>query len=695
MSDILSGAVWGSVTALLFFVCWRLAASVLPGDDLYQKALHALLLCWALIVAAAAAMGSFNHLTAPLLLLAVALASLGVLAATRRLRRTISFQGMPAPRGDGQGSEAAKIAESALWLFLLSMWSYHVVRNGLLEFPDDFDTLMYHLPLIDHWLQAHSLYAPDAWQWSTPGNNELLGLWCAAPFSGDFLTPLMNLPAVLILALASREIALLLGSGRLPASVCAAAVVANYVVLNQLTDAENDIAVAALTLASAAYALRFARGGHGANLVLCGLSIGLLAGVKYYALGYAALVWLGLVGAVTASRGFRVGAKAGAVSAGLALCWGGYWYFRNWFLTGAPLFPKRFFAVNDEMAQYYPGLSKTTFVGNGSPELFSMTLKAIWKMTGPLHLAAFCCLPAVVCWLVISGAIQWRTPSRRSLGITRIFIGFLIVGAGVVLVYTPFAVEDLPGTLNQLKWAYCPVRYGMTFLSLAVVAFAALLTSASGWPRLGVLRAAPGLALLALSAYQIIQCVAKFKGDPADWGLLTLDGTLLGTIAIWFRAPVWKHPRFGASIVVAAGIVGAAAAAGSLSEQWHAGFAAFYDRKFEQGVFTALADPSRPAEIICVLDFRPYPFFGSRRQHHVCQPQKPSSPTDFYDYLRNHNVTLVAARFDSNLRSRGWELCESYIAQNPDLFTPAKETTRPYILFRVRQPQASTDAVQK
>jgi hypothetical protein len=167
----------------------------------------------------------------------------------------------------------------------------------------------------------------------------------------------------------------------------------------------------------------------------------------------------------------------------------------------------------------------------------------------------------------------------------------------------------------------------------------------------------------------------------------------VGVFALWFRASIRWRPRLAASIGIAAAIVGAAVVAGLLSQQWHLGFAAFYDRKFEQGVFTALADPSRPPETICVLDFRLYPFFGSRRQHHVCQPHKPSSAAEFYDYLRNHNVSLVAARFDSNLRSRGWEFCESYIAQNRSLFTSAKATTWPYALYRVRQEEKSETEV--
>ena len=289
----------------------------------------------------------------------------------------------------------------------------------------------------------------------------------------------------------------------------------------------------------------------------------MLAGVKYYALGYAALDWLVLIGAVVALRGFRAGAKAGIVSAGLALCGGGYWYVRNWLLTGSPLFPKGLFGANDELGQLYPNMGRSSFLGNGSPELFSLTLEAIWKMTGPLHLAAFCCLPVIICWLLISGVMLWRTSLKRSMGTFRLFIGFLIVGTGVLVVITPFSVEDVPGTLNQLKWAYCPVRYGMSFLSLTVVAFGVFLANLaerlrlsldSGWKRelpsstqaaepnrsrpwqilIGrLLGATPWFVMLTLSAYQIVVCQPKFKGDVIDWDLFAIDGTLLAAILLW------------------------------------------------------------------------------------------------------------------------------------------------------------------
>ena len=57
----------------------------------------------------------------------------------------------------------------ALWLFLLVFWVCHVVRNGLLEFPKDFDTLMYHLPLIDHWFQGAVCMLPMPGSGVRPG----------------------------------------------------------------------------------------------------------------------------------------------------------------------------------------------------------------------------------------------------------------------------------------------------------------------------------------------------------------------------------------------------------------------------------------------------------------------------------------------------------------------------------------------
>ncbi len=728
--DLQSSIAWSAVTVLLVMANWRLVTALWPQDDLYRKTLHTLIMCWASIVAVAVSLGTAHFLTGSLLLSAVALEAFGLLAMarllsspSRRENAAATAHSAAAAGSDGDKDTKVELAEAVLWLFLLTFWACHMVQNGLLAFPTDFDTLWYHLPLIDYWMQERSLYAPNSWHWFTPGNNELLGLWCIAPFSGDFLATLSNLPAVLVLALASRELASLLGLGRVPSFLCAAAVTANYVILKQLTDVENDVAVAALVTSSTVYALRHARSGRRAELVLAGVSLGLLAGIKYYAIGYAGLVWFGLVCTIIACNGFRAGATAGLTAAALALSLGGYWYIRNWFLTGSPLYPKGLFTVNDELAECYPDMWKSSFIGNRSPELLSLSVQAIGKITGPLHLIAFYASPVVISWLLISGLVFWRTPSGRTQRIARLLIGYLTIGSGLILICTPFAVEDQPGTLNQLHMGYCPVRYGLAFLSLIVIGFTLSLFALMKVIYLGLMSwgrrapaallrqmseesvrqpggftyrlqiAVPCLLLAVLSAYQLKHCASEFREELFDSSLIAVDVTLIAAIVsllgltnVSFCRHFSCRRLFTAPVLGIVFITGMAILVPILSQQWHRGFAQFYDSRLERGLFTGFATLGRPSETICVLDFRLYPFFGSRRQHYVCQPHKPRSASEFYDYLRTRNVTLVIALSGADLRRYGCEKCQSYLEANPRLFSRVGDPFMPYIKFHVKPP---------
>ena len=78
--------------------------------------------------------------------------------------------------------------------------------------------------------------------------------------------------------------------------------------LRQLTDSENDLAVVGLFLTALAYSLRHARRGRRSDLAFASVTLGLLAGVKYYALGYAVVAAATLVLLTVALRGFRAGA---------------------------------------------------------------------------------------------------------------------------------------------------------------------------------------------------------------------------------------------------------------------------------------------------------------------------------------------------------------------------------------------------
>jgi hypothetical protein len=101
-SDLAMDALWTAVTSGLLLACWRLASALYPKDDLYQKALHTLVLGQALIVAAVVVLGVANHLTGPLLLAVVALASLGIFGTAC----VLSHRLQPGPVDALEGSDA-------------------------------------------------------------------------------------------------------------------------------------------------------------------------------------------------------------------------------------------------------------------------------------------------------------------------------------------------------------------------------------------------------------------------------------------------------------------------------------------------------------------------------------------------------------------------------------------------------------
>ncbi|MBI3462296.1 MAG: hypothetical protein HY000_04440, partial [Planctomycetes bacterium] len=312
-----------------------------------------------------------------------------------------------------------------LWGVIVSLWIGHVVTSGLLRFPMDWDSLMYHLPMIVQWLHAGSLYAPDCAHWSFPGNNELIGLWMVAPFSGDFLISLINLPAAILLAAAAVELGRCIGLSPPMRHLAALAVVSHQVLVQHLINQKNDLAVAGFFLAALSYGLRYLHGGRRPDLVLGGLSLGLLAGVKWFALGYAAVAWavIVLVSATPPLPPFARGGKGGWRTAGrVAVAWtlgalvcGGYWYVRNAVVTGSPFYPMGLTSASDVAAQLYPvSWWTTTYLGNRSPELWPLTLAAITNRMGVCHLLAFLAMPLSAAWLIAAGLLgrkRKQTPS--------------------------------------------------------------------------------------------------------------------------------------------------------------------------------------------------------------------------------------------------------------------------------------------
>ncbi|OYV72750.1 MAG: hypothetical protein B7Z74_05055, partial [Deltaproteobacteria bacterium 21-66-5] len=516
--------------------------------------------------------------------------------------------------------------------------------------------LMYHIPLVDQWLRVGGLYAPDCEVWYNPSNNELLALWCAAPFSGDFLIGLASLPGAALLALGTIETARALGLRAASAHLAGLAAVSNFVVLRQVVDSENDVAAAGAFMAALAYSLRHARDGRLADLALASAALGLLAGVKYYAIGYAAVAWTALVTVTWLSRGGRGAARAAIAGLVGILLLAGYWYLRNAWLTGLPLYPRGVSPANDPLAEIRPGVWTSTLLGNGRPEVVPLLIESVRKSLGAAHLVACAMAPTAAAWLCLGGLLR-KGPSPKA----RLVVALTLLAALANWSVIPFCVETTPGSMNMLRGAYLPARFGLCVLTLAVVSFVVLLDDLQGklrgrvavalagrrsqarWPhptvRVGTAYA-PHLLFAGLALSQLAP--TPFRHLPCNRLDALLVGVNLGLAAtmIGSAANLWRSSSsaaWWAPISIAACSLGI----GWLGERWHAGYAPFYDEFFHTKLFSELAEKPPSETRLCACTYRYYPFLGSHRQFRVSRPLWVPTYESLLAYLDRHDATLV------------------------------------------------------
>jgi hypothetical protein len=663
--DVSSAAVWFTVSTLAVVAAWRWVVALFPGDAPFAKIVHVLVLCWGSLCVTTVALGLGQGVSGPALLTAVTVLALLALAG----HRLFAPQPAHALVSAGEGNDGFWLVP---WALVAAWWAGHVIVNGLLRFPSDGDSLEYHLPMIDLWLQGGGLYIPDgSRRCANPGNNEVLGLWLVAPYSGNFFIHLNNfLPAVL-LACAAVEVARALGLSRRWSHLFGLMAVSQFVILRQLVNAQNDVGSAACLFACVFYLFRHHRDGRFADLLLGAVSLGLLAGVKYYSVGYAALVFFVWV-LLSLGKDWRQLGKTIALLTCGSLAVGGYWYIRNITVSGSPFYPRDFFKSPDLLTQIYPEVGKTSFLGNRSPDLLPLYVSAIWDLIGPCHLAAFLFAPLALCWLLGAGSYHVLRGSLAEVGRTRLALGALLAGTALLLGITPMAVENDPGTLNQLRMQYCPMRYSLSFLTMAGLAFFVVAGDLIRWRPRGVPAAAPsrckqwvlgcaaaGLALAI--AFQYVLAVARFArrfSERGAWGkfadtplvavliisanLLILIGIIVLLVRLFPRAVSWlRWGGAGACLLLWVCVTDA------LAQRWHQDFAHSYDSRVGRGVTTMVRQP--PGTRVCALTAAYYPFFGPERQFHVCKPYYVYSSDWLMAYLREKQIDYVSANFGYNI----------------------------------------------
>ena len=603
------------------------------------------------------------------------------------------FRPLPNHRVERKSRVGSQKWTTGGWVLLASLGVSHVIWRGLLGFPHDFDSLMYHLPIVVEWIQESNLYTPESSYWWTPGNSEVLVLWIVAPFSGDYLFALGNVPFVLMWAIGTYRLCREL---RLPIAwshLFSMAAMLTFTTLDELDDSQNDIAIAALFVSGAAFGFQFLRRPSGAALAMLCLCTGALPGVKYNALGYAVLVVVSVASVCVLQRRYRDVVRCLLCSVLGFLLLSSYWYVRNWMVSGSPLYPM---GLCEDIASGYPDVLGSTLWGNSNPNVAQFAMLALWKMTGPIHYVSVWIVPvALIGMMVVAlNAKRWAESARL------LYLSFLFFGTFVLLLITPFCVEDVPGSLNHLVWAYTPARYGLSFLTMIVVAIAVVIHR--GWRSVVlqfVSKKHERSLLIAISLLIVIQTgKIIFGGHHAHASSITFDffflffDVVLAMIFVGMAAKQFEY-RFKLGMIVCIGLL-ISVLIGVRASDWHRGFGDHFNQHFQSDLFpNETGETAVWGDRVMVLDMRSYPFFGSKRITRVYRPRSIGSLEQVIDTIDTNAIRYVATHKELNREYYLYTDTFRWLQAADESFCPVP--TRGYFSLFERAPAAPHQEVDR
>src|SRR5215207_6183678 len=263
--------------------------------------------------------------------------------------------------GRGGGSPAAAgPAGQTPWSLLVmvlviagTVFSYAVItKHALDRGVFNFDSLWYHLPFAVDIVQTHSvvgMHHTDTvfTNWFYPQNSELLHAVGILLTGRDTLSLFLNLGWLAVAFLAAYCVGRPYGRGAVTAIAAAILLECHTLVVRDPGAAKNDLAAAALLLASIAILVEAWRSSvplrsqatkrnrrmGGWALAAAGLATGLAAGTRVTALAMAAALTVAVV--VVAPAGRRWAAAGWWLVA--ALAGGAFWYLRNLVVAGNPI----------------------------------------------------------------------------------------------------------------------------------------------------------------------------------------------------------------------------------------------------------------------------------------------------------------------------------------------------------------------
>lgn len=264
----------------------------------------------------------------------------------------------------------------------------------------DYDSIAYHLPFTADFIQQEStreiyfsaLSGPLGYY---PSNFEVLAAHFLIFYKFDSLLNALNLVFAVLAFLAFFLIGREIKAAKFVSLAAALAFCSMPLFVRQIGTLKIDIFFTLVFGALVLFLIRYFKENRFADALMFGLCSGLMLGSRYLAVPYLVLPWAVFAATIIITKA-SVKTKVGGVLAaiGTLIFVGGYWYIRNWILTGNPIFPTEVSLFGKQIfeglgAGFSSAIFATSILDNVKNWQGIKLLDHYFSQTGLVLLAAF------------------------------------------------------------------------------------------------------------------------------------------------------------------------------------------------------------------------------------------------------------------------------------------------------------------
>ena len=345
-------------------------------------------------------------------------------------------------------------------LFSITIFQY----STLIDVPNGGDALSYHLPMATQWVQSQNFLAQDSRLWFYPGGYELLTAVFFLITQNDLLWFLPDLFALTLLMLSVHGALTSFGINYMASSFVGGALVLTPLISRTIGTGDNDLWVAALTVATVYLLLQSIEDRNQDKQALGLICVGALVGAKHSALPLVLLLplFFCLFKPKLLLKNRQRNMIAFAVTGFLALSFP----VRNFLITGNPFFPT---GLGDLVAWGDTSHIVATSTAISPEQIASSALIRhdldVWQVFVHNFVNEAPFLLPLITFVLASFVLK-----RSNFNGTRaqLFVLSSSLLTFVIFVMQPLVVENVPGTLNQISSGWS-LRFALSWFVLLTI----------------------------------------------------------------------------------------------------------------------------------------------------------------------------------------------------------------------------------